>query len=221
MTTSDTHTTSGESAEVQEAIRAVRPLNATQAKALRTLVQQDFAVVERDMQTLYEAEIASVKERIEEEWKAKGANAPAFEQQAHDLLGQYDADMTRLTSSFESAIRALVADARSKGVVLTSHLERYGSRTSSVVSDYGRYISATVEGKDVATTKAVDEVRRNFNRAVTELQRNQTNVERRILVAQVTGDAEGLLAALPTAQALMLSAAAEQAAMIGRDAIQG
>lgn len=197
-----------ETPEVQEAINKVRPLNATQAKALRTLVQQDFAVVERDMFALFQAEIAAITERIEAEWADKGANAPAFEQQAHDLI-----------RSFENAMRSLMVEARSKGVVLSTHLERVDGYSRGL--NLGQYVGSQVDGKDTAVTKAKNEVQRNFERAKNELHRNQTNVERRILVAQVTGDAEGLLNSLPSAQALMLSSAAEEARNVGRDAIQG
>lgn len=201
---SQTTVTTAETPEVAEAINKVRPLNATQAKALRTLVQQDFDVVERDMHSLYEAEVSAVTARIEAEWKDKGANAPAFEQQAHDLI-----------KSFEDALRALMADASSKGVRLETHLGRDGYGRSNI----RQYVSAEVEGKDKAIREAVDEVRRNYNRAVNELRRSQTGVERRILVAQVTGDAEGLLQSLPSAQTLMLSSAAAEAVDVGRDRI--
>lgn len=203
MTTSDTHATaSAETPEVQEAINKVRPLNATQAKALRTLVQQDFEVVERDMHALYRAEDAAVRERIMDEFKDKGMDADAFVTDAMELI-----------TSFEEALRRLAEEGRKKGVALSTHVNRgYSIR---------QHVKAETAGRDEAINKAVQETRRNYDRALNELHRNQTNVERRILVAQVTGDAEGLLNSLPTASALMLSSAAETAQQLGRQQITG
>lgn len=179
MTTTTTDTAT-------EAVEKVRPLSATQTRALSKLVANDADQVRSEINEFAERQKAEATERLRAEWAERQGSASEWEDKARAAM-----------SRFESTRRRLIREAEDAGVSLSMPgVERYGSSLTVKVKDLDRAIKrehATIE-------RARDAALRN-------LRRHELTLERRVLEASISTEAHAILDALPSARDLMVTEA--------------
>lgn len=178
-----------ESTTTQKAVEAVRPLSATQARALAKLVENDAEQVRAEIDEFADAQIADAVERITAEWEATEGSSDAWEDKARRIMSRYESSRLRL-----------IREAKDAGVTLT--IPRVGR------DRYEDRLSVTVEGLKEAIEQEKERINTARRAAKNRLHRQKLALDRRVLEASITSQAQAVLDSLPSARDLMLADAA-------------
>lgn len=168
-----------------------KPLQAGQRKALKELVENDFAVLRAEIHQFADDEANRLRAEVRKEWAKKGADAPKFTKQAQDLLAKFHQDR-----------QALIAKALAAGVEV------------EIPKTYDREVSTKVAGLDDAIRQSVAGVEADRKRALNALERSRLSAQRAVLMSGVTTEGLALLETIPTAQALMLEAGRQRSTTV-------
>lgn len=163
-----------------------KPLTKSEA-TLTQLVNNDFDRLATDMRQLAADQQAERAEVITKEWEAKKDKSEFYRTKGLAIIDNY-----------RTARDALVEKARTDGITL---------QLPSMAVD----VQAKLEGKDTALREARTQIDLHLQRAQMALTRQKLTVQRQILLATVTPEAQKVLDVVPTAQSLMLHAAQEEA----------
>lgn len=169
-----------------------RPLSATAARSLSKLIDNDFALLGQEIQTQAEAYVAAEKKKASDSFDRKTESVQAFE-----------ARYTKLANTFLNAANALEQEARMAGLEMELPYEVRNGRHGKV--------KVCNPGLDRAISAAESAARLKTRQAGLLLERNRLSVQRKVLLASVTSDAEALLTEIPSARELMESAFADPA----------
>lgn len=165
-----------------DAIEQVRPLSATQARALSRLVTNDADQVRAEIDQYADEQITEATARIKQEWADRSADASSWEDRARTII-----------SRFEASRRRLKREAAEAGVSLqVPSVERYGTS-----------IQARVEDMDRAIKVETDRINAARRTAKTRLRRQELALERSVLEASITAQAQAILDSLPSARDLL------------------
>lgn len=162
-------------------MEGVRPLSLGASRNLQKLIDNDFAALQEHLQQYANDLLEQAETKIRKKWAAKGLDVDAYVDRA-----------TALGRQFEDDKQALIREAREAGIQLEKK--------------YGDTWTADAYGLKEAIAAEQKAIRKNQARANSDLTIQHKGAERRVLLATVTGEAEGLLASLPTAAQLMAQA---------------
>ena len=162
-------------------------LNASQRKALKDLVENDFLALKAEINQFADDMAKQKRDEINAEWASKGADKTDFYARGRELMAEY-----------RNGVDKLIMDARSKGVELT------------MPSFYGREIEAKVPGLQQAIKLAELDVESDRRRALNSLERARLTAQRKVLMTGVNEDALQILETIPNAKQLMIQAATER-----------
>jgi hypothetical protein len=175
---------------VEDDLGLDKPLNASQRKNLKDLVDNDFLALRAEIDQFADDMAQQKRSEIRGEWADRGASADDFVRRARDLMKVY-----------QDATDALVIEARAAGVELD-------------VAEFAQYqkgdVSAKVPRLDTAVKDAEREVEADRRRALNTLERARLTAQKKVLMAGVDPQALGILQTIPNARDLMLEAAAER-----------
>jgi hypothetical protein len=174
-----------------------RPLNTTQRRALKDLVENDFLTMRAEIEQMAADMAQQRRVELTREWAERGADADAFERRGAELMTTYRKDAA-----------ALIAEARIAGVDLSM----------PNIKDSYPSLEAKVTGLNETIRAAENEVDADRRRALNTLERQRLTAQRKVLLTGVTEEALAVLDTIPTAQALMLEAAAQR---VERAAVTG
>lgn len=158
------------------------PLSLGASRNLQKLIENDFSTLSAHLAQYAADRLAEAEEKVKAKWAIKGVDINSFVDRG-----------TELDRKYEDAKRALVREARETGIQLEK-------------TNYSGW-TADASGLKAAVTAAQKTIRANHSKAISELTIQQKAAERRVLLATVTGEAEGLLQSLPTAAQLMAKVA--------------
>jgi len=173
-----------------DAMEKVRPLSLGASRNLQKLIENDFSALREHLQQYADGLLNQAETKIRKKWAAKGLDVNAFVDRA-----------TALERQFEDDKQALIREAGEAGIQLEKKYLN-GSRSGW---------TADASGLKEAVDEAQKTIRRNLTKAISELTIQQKAADRRVLLATVTGEAEGLLQSLPTAAQLMAQVAKNKA----------
>lgn len=176
------------SAEELSAMDLMKPLNASQRKALKDLVENDFLALKAEINQFADDMAAQRRTEINKEWAAKGADKTTFYAKGQELMAAY-----------RNGADKLVMEARTAGVEFT--MPAIGTRE----------MEAKVPGLQTALKAAEAEVDVDRRRALNTLERARLTAQRKVLMTGVTEEALAILDTIPNAHALMVEAAAQRA----------
>lgn len=163
---------------------ATHPLSLGASRNLQKLIENDFSTLSAHLAQYAADRLAEAEEKVKAKWAIKGVDINSFVDRG-----------TELDRKYEDAKRALIRQASEAGIQLEK--SRFDSRPWT----------ADASGLKAAVTAAQKTIRANHSKAISELTIQQKAAERRVLLATVTGEAEGLLQSLPTAAQLMAKVA--------------
>jgi hypothetical protein len=158
------------------------PLSLGASRNLQKLIENDFSTLSEHLAQYATDRLTEAEEKVKAKWATKGIDINSFVDRA-----------TELDRKHEDAKRALIREASEAGIQLEK-------------SNYAGW-HADSAGLKEAVKAAQKTIRANQAKAVSELTIQQKAAERRVLLATVTGEAEGLLQSLPTAAQLMAKVA--------------
>ena len=173
-----------------ETLEKVRPLSLGASRNLQKLIENDFSALREHLEQYANDRLVKAKDEVKKSWAAKGLDINAFVDRA-----------TALERQFEDDKQALIREAGEAGIQLEKKYLN-GSRSGW---------TADASGLKEAVDEAQKTIRRNLTKAISELTIQQKAADRRVLLATVTGEAEGLLQPLPTAAQLMAQVAKNKA----------
>jgi hypothetical protein len=159
----------------------VRPLSLGASRNLQKLIDNDFSALREHLQQYSNNLLEQVEIKVRKKYAAKGLDVNAYVDRA-----------TALQRQFEDDKQALIREAREAGIQLE---KKYGSTWTA--DAFGLQEAVAAEQKSI---------RKSTIKAFSDLTIQHKGAERRVLLATVTGEAEGLLASLPTAAQLMAQA---------------
>lgn len=163
----------------------IASLNASERKALKDVVDNDFSMLRSEMRAMGADMKAQRRREVEAEWAERRKAVKDFEAKAR-----------RAVDKAVKALRDLQTDATSAGVNLT------------VPSIHTDYIKAEAKGYEQAIRDADAEVDRELNRAELTLERQRLTAQRQVLLTGVSGEvAQQVLGSIPDAKTLMVEAA--------------
>lgn len=165
-----------------------QPLNASQRKNLKELVENDFLALRAEINQFADDMARQKRGEIERDYKARGADSTTFMAKARDLAKAY-----------RNGADALVLEARQAGVEI------------KVPEIYSRDVEVKVSGLSSALREAEAEVDADRRRALNTLERARLTAQRRVLMTGVTEEALAILDTIPNAHTLMVEAAAQRA----------
>lgn len=183
-------------AATTEAVERVRPLTATQATALRKLVENDYEALSVEINQFAEEQADAAEERVRADYSDKEA-----------IGGEYVREARALARDYEDKRRALIDRASINGIALS-------------VPDFDRGYRGTPEpdfaviGLDQAVRNARQVIYRDRNAAQSALQRSKTDSMRTVLQASLTADAEAVLSSMPSAADMMRQVQERKAAAL-------
>lgn len=164
----------------------VASLNASERKALKELVDNDFEMLKQEMAQMASDMAANAVAEVEAEWATRREAWKDFRHKAQRLLDKQD-----------KARRALIREAEEAGVRLR------------LMDGYGRAaIEAEVKGYEEALIAARAAAKAQLDRALLTLERQRLSAQREVLLTGVTKEAAVVLDAIPDAKTLMVEAAA-------------
>lgn len=166
-----------------------KPLNVTQRRALRDLVENDFLAMKAEINQMADDMAKQRRDELTREWAARGADADQFERRGAELMETY-----------RTAGAALIAEAQAAGVELA--MPR--------IKDSYPSLEAKVTGLHEALREVEQEVEADRRRALNTLERQRLTAQRKVLLTGVTQEALNILDTIPTASQLMLEAAAQR-----------
>lgn len=165
-----------------------KPLNASERKALKDLVDNDFAALKQEIRRFASDATTAKRNEVMADWEAKGARKQEFLNRANDLRRTYAENVITLKAEADAA-----------GIELT-RLEG-GGYTPQV----------TVKGLEEALRLVSNEIASEMDRALMTLERQRLTAQRQVLLAGITAEALNLLGEIPTAAQLMTEAALDRA----------
>jgi len=169
------------------ALELGKPLNASQRKSLKDIVENDFLALKAEI-VQFAGDIAKTRrDDIDKDFAKKGADQQAFEKKGRDLLMKYRNERDKL-----------ILDARAKGVELSLPQLKYGE------------VEAKMPGRLQAIAAAEADVEADKRRALNALERARLTAQRKVLMTGVTEESLKILDTIPSAKTLMLEAAAER-----------
>jgi len=168
-----------------ETLEKVRPLSLGASRNLQKLIENDFSALREHLEQYANDRLVKAKDEVKKSWAAKGLDINAFVDRA-----------TALERQFEDDKQALIREAREAGIELDKKYYN-GSRKGWTADAFGLKEAVAAEQKTIRT---------NHTKAISDLTIQHKGAERRVLLATVTGEAENLLASLPTAAQLMAQA---------------
>jgi hypothetical protein len=171
----------------------IASLNASERKALKDVVDNDFSMLKSEMRAMGADMKAQRRREVEAEWAERRASLKTFEAKARKALHRT-----------QKALRDIQTDASAAGV---------GMVLPHITSE----VRAEVKGFEQALRQADEQVERELERALLTLERQRLTAQRQVLLTGVSGEvAQKVLGAIPDAQTLMVEAAkASAAAQIG------
>jgi hypothetical protein len=179
-----------QSAEQQKRFDAVlngalpeKPLNASERRILKELVDNDFNRLKAEMRQFSADALAAALAEVEEEWKDKGNDGPRYVSQMQALADRTNAEAERL-----------IEEARSNGVEIGGLSNVYARGGYRVV------------GKDEAIQKVRVESDATLNRALLTLDQQRLATQRTVMLSGVNAESRKLLDTLPSARAAMIEA---------------
>lgn len=177
-----------------EAVEKVRPLSTAQASALKKLIKNDYENLRNDLHAHVKEETKRRIEAVEEQYKVAGVDEKAITRKVHAAVKKFNDTMTALRESVEEYDVTL-------GLPYLNGAEGYR---------FGQYpdrdITVRARGREEAIHKVHRDMGEAEDAARRALHRAETAAERQVLVAQVTGTAEQILAAIPSPQELFAQA---------------
>jgi hypothetical protein len=168
-----------------DVMEKVRPLSLGASRNLQKLIDNDFSALREHLQQYADGLLEQAETKIRKKWAAKGLDVNAFVDRA-----------TALERQFEDDKQALIREAREAGIQLEKAYHN-GSNRGWTADAFGLKEAVAAEQKVI---------RKNHTRAISDMTIQHKGAERRVLLATVTGEAENLLASLPTAAQLMAQA---------------
>lgn len=169
--------------DVEPATEALRPLKATEARALKSLVENDFKSLANELRQAAADQKTAAAQRIR-------ADRSVRRDVAESLVKRGLAAAKR----YERTREALKKEARD------ADIDFY---MNSVGMSSGYEPTAKPFGVEEAIRQAHAEIDAQLRRALTALERQRLDAQRKIMVAAITKDAEHLLGTLPSASDLM------------------
>lgn len=164
-----------------------RPLNASQRKALKDLVDNDFLALRSEIQQFATDMARQRRDELRTEWADRGADPASFITRAEALAQEY-----------RVAADALRLEARRSGIDL------------DMPTLYQDKIKARTDGLAEAIREAEQEIKADQVRALNTLERARLTAQRKVLMSGVDQEALSILETIPTAHDLMIQAAAER-----------
>lgn len=176
-----------------------RVLNAGERKALERLIDNDFATLRTEMIGYAAAILQERLETVKQEFADK-------QRVADTIL----ADVIDTVNSAADVLAKRVDDAAKKGVKVTLP---NGLVPTIRSANYAGGITSVVEGLVQAKTDITAENQADLRTALNTLERQRLSAQRLVLIAGISPEGQKLLATVPTAKSLMVSAAGERAAL--------
>lgn len=170
-----------------EPLDTSRPLNASQRKALKDLVDNDFQALKSEIQQFATDMARQRRDELRAEWAERGADPSSFIERAEALAQEY-----------RVAADALRLEARQAGIDL------------DMPTLYQDKIKARTDGLVEAIREAEQEIKADQVRALNTLERARLTAQRKVLMSGVDQEALSILETIPTAHDLMVQAAAER-----------
>lgn len=172
---------------VQDAVTTVRPLTSSQAKNLERLVINDFNKVRGEIRL--HAQQKTREAQLEYERAFESPDKQKFRGKATKLIEKYNR---------ESA--AIQEEARVAGITLS---------IPNIQGGVGNITLGDEAAKKTLNSR-IAEINAEMQYALEVVEREFLTAERQVLLATITGPTEDILRTIPTAQALMATAAAER-----------
>lgn len=161
-----------------------KPLNASQRKALKDLVENDFLALKAEINQFADDMAAQRRQEINADYAARGADQTTFFTKGRALMQQY-----------RVGCDALVLEARQAGVEL------------KMPDIYSREIEAKTSGLQTSLRAAEADVDADRKRALNTLERARLTAQRKVLMSGVNQEALSILETIPNARSLMIEAA--------------
>jgi hypothetical protein len=175
-----------------------KPLNVSQRKVLKELVDNDFDALKSETQQFASDALEAKKAEIETDWADAKEKVPAFVEQLRELKTRQQKEIADLNEKHERQ-RQRIRDAADKAGILVKD------------SGYHGDVVGEVQGLKDAIAKAVADNRAMTERALLSLQRQRLTAQRRVLLSGVDADSAKILDTIPDAQTLMVNAQRQQA----------
>lgn len=165
-----------------------KPLGASQRKALKDLVENDFSALRAEINQFADDMARQKREEIQADYAARGADQTDFLARGRKLMNDYRVGCDQLT-----------LEASRAGVEL------------KMPGIYTRDIETKVNGLNTAIKLAEAEVDAERKRALNSLERARLTAQRKVLMSGVNEEALAILDTIPNARDLMVQAAQERA----------
>lgn len=183
-------TVEGGSFDRTSGLTLTKPLTTSEARSLKSLVDNDFDALASEMQQMAADKQREAIEGVDKEWSLK-----------KDRRAEYIDRATKALREMEVLVSSLVEQARADGITLSINTRYYNAPGAELV------------GKDQAIKKAREDISTDLNRAQMALHRQRLTAQRQILMASVTPEATAILKTIPTANDLMVQAATQRSSI--------
>lgn len=175
--------------KVEAAVQNVRPLNATQSRNLKDLVENDFHTLMLEIQ---EISAENLRTQLEELGKSTTEAAQKkFESKAEKLIQKYQNDRLKL-----------IQEAREQNMTLAM----------PTIDQMRHGITVTDEVFQKRKRELELDSKREMDAIMLVLRRKKNEAMRKVMIASITSQAEDILASIPSAREFMIAAQAEKAA---------
>lgn len=182
-------------AETKAVAKAPAPMNATERRELRKIVEAEFKMLATDL-NLRAAEVVA---------EAKTDAAAEYESRTKECQKAND-EVLKVVRDASDKIREIVRKYKEKGIEATG---RYGKTVDGVELSSGG-IDFVPAGKNEAVSKAASTAQRQVAAAQRSLDRQKLDVLKRLSLSAILSDeANQFLDDLPTADDILRLAAAE------------
>lgn len=185
-----------------------KALNAGERRALKDLVDNDFAVLRSEINQFAHDLLQQRLAEIEAEYEGRELLMTSYKEQARELQQAYAQKLAELNESFTKKSQTLVDKAKRDGVTLSTAL-------STRNPDYGREPSVELSGKKDAIAKAKEEIAADQRTSLNTLERQRLTNQRRILMLGVSSDGLQVIEEMPSARELMIEAATQRREPVG------
>ena len=168
----------------KEAMQDQRPLNATQGRNLQKIVKNDFERLRSELNLYRQEEMVRREKEIRESFRISPEAKEALE-----------ADINALNAEYRNRAEALKARARAMGLMISNGLAPAHS-----------HVTFSEEKVLAEIQRMQNEVRQEVAIALQTAETKFYEAERMVLLATITGQAERILAGIPTSQQLVAEA---------------
>lgn len=164
-------------------------LNNAERRTLEKLVDYDFASLRGEIDQIAADTLQARLEGLDDEFKDQQIKA-----------NRYAAKYRQMAEKHNAAVRELIEQAKDEGISVVGN--------NLIVSTDA---SVGIVDRNERVNKLQEENRRDKERAQRTLERKRLETQRTVLLTGLGASAESVLAAIPTAQQLMVAAAQERA----------